>query len=136
MVAGNIGLVHAGWRGTRNRIVEAAVSLMQKCASDPTNIVAWVGPMANACCYEVSEELITDFMMAFPDARDEDVNFTTGRHLDLVELNSFQLRRSGVPSESIIRSNFCTIHQRNHFYSYRADNGTHGRIFSMLSRTT
>jgi len=128
-----IGLVHAGWRGTRDRIVENAIRQMQSLGSDAKDITAWLGPMANACCYEVSEELISDFQGAFPDASQKNVEFARGRHLDLVELNSFQLENCGVSPVSILRSNYCTIHQREDFYSYRADGGTHGRIFSMLA---
>src|SRR5690606_739152 len=50
-----IGLVHAGWKGTLARIATKAVSIMKAQGSDAKDIVAWTGPMAGPCCYEVSE---------------------------------------------------------------------------------
>lgn len=125
-----IALAHAGWKGTLGRIVSKTVTKMMELGSEPRNIVAWVGPMAGGCCYEVSEELVERFKNEFVDLPDETIR--RGRHLDLVDINCQQLARSGLRRGNIHRSNMCTIHNSATFYSYRADNGTNGRIISAM----
>jgi len=126
-----IALAHAGWRGTLARIAENTVTAMAKLGATASNIVAWLGPMAGPCCYEVSEELIENFQKAFPQHPVQ--NEEKHRHLDLVGINAEILTQSGLQPENVYRSDVCTIHQRDQFYSYRGDQGTHGRILSAIA---
>ncbi len=125
-----IGLTHAGWKGTFARIVENTVQHMRSLGSRPKDILAWVGPMAGSCCYEVSEELIEKFRTEFSAWPAAVIH--QGRYLDLVAINCLQLENSGVLPGNVHLSNLCTIHHADKFYSYRADNGTHGRIISAM----
>ncbi|MGI8907354.1 MAG: peptidoglycan editing factor PgeF [Candidatus Sumerlaeaceae bacterium] len=127
-----IGLVHAGWKGTLGRIAEHAVGAMIREGSNAADVVAWIGPMIGACCYEVSPEMVEQFAAEFRDAADAGIQFTYGRHLDLVALNAYQLRIAGIPAANIHRSGVCTQHQKNTYYSFRGDLGTTGRIISAL----
>lgn len=126
-------LVHAGWQGTFSRIAEKAVEAMLACGSRAEDLLAWVGPMAGGCCYEVSEELIRRFAEEFEDAAAEGVRIHHGRMLDLVAVNVHQLMKAGLLDDRIARSQLCTIHGHETFYSYRADKGTTGRIISMIT---
>lgn len=128
-----IGLAHCGWQGSFSRMAERTVESMVSCGSDPQDIVAWIGPMAAGCCYEVSEELAHRFKEAFTDASEACVPFCRGRMLDLVALNAFQLRKAGIPAGQVTASGLCTIHGHETFYSYRADRGTTGRVISMMT---
>lgn len=128
-----IALAHSGWQGTLSRIAERTVEAMASCGTDPADIVAWIGPMAAGCCYEVSEELADRFSAEFTDAMDAGTVLRRGRLLDLVALNAFQLRKAGVPADQVIPSGLCTIHGHDTFYSYRADKGTTGRVISMMT---
>ncbi len=131
-----IAMAHAGWKGSLSRIVARTVEKMKQLDCSPADIIAWVGPMAGSCCYEVSEELVQKFQVEFSDIPADSV--AHGRHLDLVEVNCHQLKSSGLQPRNIHRSNLCTIHQNQHFHSYRADEGTNGRIISgmvMLDKT-
>ena len=128
-----IGLAHSGWKGTLSRIAERTVEAMAGCGSDPADVIAWIGPMAAGCCYEVSEELADQFCAEFEDALQAGVVLRRGRLLDLVALNIFQLRKVGIPGDQIVFSGLCTIHSHNTFYSYRADKGTTGRVISMMT---
>src|SRR5690606_15662840 len=125
-----VGLVHAGWRGTFARIASATVDQMLAAGSKSQDIIAWLGPMAGRCCYEVDTELVDRFRNEFPGWSVTAEN--NERHLDLVSINQKQLISSGVKATNIAVSNICTIHQNDHFYSYRADAGTHGRIISAI----
>ena len=131
-VTKTIGLVHAGWKGTYSRIVQKAVSAMVTAfGSDVNHIQAWIGPMAHGCCYEVSEDMIREFRTEFKDGIITSPK--SERHLDLVGVNRMQMLESGLTELNIHSSNVCTIHNSDRFYSYRADSGTSGRIFSTLA---
>lgn len=125
-------LIHAGWKGTFGRICEATVEAMNRAGAKPADIVAWIGPSACQCCYEVSPEMIDQFRAEFCEGYDSEHCFN-GRHLDLVEINRLQLLRAGLSSHNVALSGICTIHEHNRFYSYRADNKTNGRIVSMMT---
>jgi YfiH family protein len=49
-----IGIVHAGWKGTTQGITAEAVALLLKeYGGTASDIVAFLGPSAGVCCYEV-----------------------------------------------------------------------------------
>src|SRR5205085_11934079 len=54
-----VAAIHAGWRGTAARIVEAAVArLRERFSIDPRNLVASIGPHIRVCCYEVGQDVL------------------------------------------------------------------------------
>jgi YfiH family protein len=125
------GLAHGGWRGTLARIAEKTVAAMANIGAEPRNTIAWIGPMAAVCCYEVNQELIDRFSAEFADLPAPQVH--SGRHLDLVSINAHQLTHAGLSPANVHVSGICTIHQNHQFFSYRADNGTAGRILSIIA---
>ena len=89
--------VHAGWRGSRSRILEAAVRLLVSAfGTRPADLVAYLGPSAGACCYEVGEEVAEAFEGAY-------VIRKTGRrpHLDLKSHNRQLLLEAGVRGANV-----------------------------------
>lgn len=67
-----IALVHAGWQGTVNGIVEHAVRSMETeygCAAG--DILVGIGPGICADCYEVGEEVAERFFALFPEAAEK-----------------------------------------------------------------
>ena len=121
-----IMLIHSGWRGTLSRTTQNAVKRLVLLGASPAEIVSWIGPSIGICCYEVSPELAADFSVEFPDCPD----CIEGRYLDLKGLNKFQITSCGVPEENIEVSEYCTSCRKDMFYSYRAEGGLKGRIFS------
>ncbi len=129
-----VGLVHAGWRGTLNRIPEAAIDLMsERYGCDPSDIYAAVGPGICGECYEMGDEVYDAFalewsredadliMKKYP-AKDTAGNDIPGGkyHLDLRKANLLTLKRAGILDEHIAVSNVCTRCNADTFYSYRA----------------
>ncbi len=58
-----LGVVHAGWRGTVQKIVANAVDKMaDEFGSKPEDLRAGIGPSIGPCCYEVGEEVIDAWM--------------------------------------------------------------------------
>ncbi len=122
-----IGVFHAGWRGTTQRIVQKGIGEMRRhFGSDPRDILAVIGPGIGKCCYEIGEEVETEFesQFAYTPELFEDVfdswslhqrypllflnqrapghgEPALSRHLDLVLANRHQLRDAGLPAENI-----------------------------------
>lgn len=152
-----VGVFHAGWRGTLQRIVEKGVGEMHRCfGSRPRDLKAAIGPGIQDCCYEVGEEVRTKFESQFEygaslfhEVKDSDpvrekypLLFLTARapghgdlpnkiFLDLVEANRRQLLASGVPKKSIEASPLCTNCHPELLFSYRAEKGKTGRMMGV-----
>jgi hypothetical protein len=152
-----VGIFHAGWRGTAQRIVEKGIGEMRRqLGCDPANLVAAIGPGIGACCYEIGEEVEAEFDSQFAYSRElfEDVfdswslktkypmlflnqrapghgEPALSRHLDLVKANWCQLLDAGVPSENIQSLNLCTACHTDLFFSYRKEHVT-GRMLAVV----
>lgn len=105
------GLVHAGREGTRLGIVKCAVECMKSAfGTNPSDVLALIGPSAGACCYEVSPELAaTCTAEGWP---------VSGRNLDLWQMNAGQLASAGVNAANVNIFGVCTVCS-GRFHSYR-----------------
>ena len=127
--------VHAGWRGTARRIAQrAAASMAERFGSDPSDIVAAIGPAAGAAKYEVGQDVIDAFGKVFDDTGKY---FTPTRDghalLDQHLANRDQLIDAGLKPENIHIAPFCTIERVDLFFSYRIEKKVHGRTGRLLS---
>jgi len=123
---GVVGAVHAGWRGTASGIAARAVELLQRqYGVVPADLVAYLGPSARACCYEVGEDVASLFDAAV--AR-RDQKF----YLDLAIANERELTRCGVSPGNIETSPDCTISHPELYHSYRRDGGRSGRMMAVI----
>lgn len=96
------GLAHAGWRGTLAGVGPAAVRAMRdEYGSNPQAIVAGIGPGICGRCYEVGEEVASQFDARF-------VSDGPGGKflLDLAAANRTQLEEAGVPNVHVM--DLCT----------------------------
>jgi polyphenol oxidase len=120
--------VHAGWRGSEGRITKKAVDIMeQQFGVSSRDIVAFLGPSAGVCCYEVGREVSDAFAP-------EDSEMRNGRiFLDLKKANVSQLRQCGIQSANIEVSTQCTICGSDLFHSYRRDRERSGRMMAVVS---
>jgi YfiH family protein len=50
-----VGMVHAGWRGLGDGVIEAGVEALRSVGDGP--VVAAIGPSAGGCCYEVGDDV-------------------------------------------------------------------------------
>ncbi len=61
-----VGAVHAGWRSTVKKIVQKAVNRMnEEFGSDPSRMIAAIGPAIGPECYEVDEPVMVQVRDAF-----------------------------------------------------------------------
>lgn len=121
--------IHAGWKGTRAKIVAKTVQKMKKIYDcDPGDIIAGVAPAIGRCCYEVDKEVAEHF---FDEPRSFDLQGEKYM-LDLPYINKKQLLDAGVLEEHIEMSNICTACDVERFFSYRKEQGCSGRFMSMI----
>ncbi len=121
------GALHAGWRGTADDIMRSGLDTMKReFGSQPADIVAWIGPAAGECCYEVDDATAK----RFPD----DVVDSTGQkpRVDLKRANRNQLVTHGVQEKSIEIYTACTIHESDVFHSHRRDGTASGRMMGVI----
>ncbi|MCK5855298.1 MAG: peptidoglycan editing factor PgeF [Sulfurovaceae bacterium] len=127
-----IGVVHAGWRGTKQEIVLKTVQKMQQeFGTNPQDIIAGVAPSIGRCCYEVGEDVAKHFFNDSDSFTQKDKKFM----LDLPYLNKMQLLKAGLHEDNIEMSAICTACEVEYYFSYRKEQGCSGRFMSMIGLT-
>lgn len=108
-----IGVVHAGWRGLVDGVIEATAAALDQLGSPPTD--AWLGPCIRPRCYEFgAEELDVVADRYGPTVRAQTAWGTPA--LDLAAGVAEACRRLGIRLEDDGTCTACSPHH----YSYRA----------------
>ena len=130
-----IASVHAGWRGTVNKIAQEALALMRdRFGTDPKDVLAAVMPSIGPCCFEVDPPVAE----AFFDAFDRELSPFIVRHqngksnIDMQGLNAMLLQSAGVPADNITVSDLCTKCHSDVFYSHRVQGDNRGSLAAIL----
>lgn len=117
--------IHAGWKGTVKDIARKTVEkMMIECQSNPSDILAYVGPCISQEFFEVGDEVAKQFL---PEVQ----ILKNGKyHIDLKLANTLQLQHSGVKQIEI--SPFCTVKNNDLFFSFRNEKGLTGRMLAVI----
>jgi YfiH family protein len=122
-----VGAAHAGWRGTMGLIVTRAVEKMKaEYRTDPAQMLAYIGPSAGVCCYEVGGEVAVMFGNKVVPYEKKKI------FIDLKKENTLQLLQQGVLEKNIEVSTSCTICEKELFHSYRRDGQKSGRMMAVI----
>ena len=137
---GAVGAAHAGWRGTVQSAAVACVrSMHREFGTNPTELVAAIGPCLGACCGEVGPEVVEAFRQAGHDDTSLRRWFSDGPRgrpmLDLWQANMDQLAAAGVPAERIHVAGICTKTHAATMHSYRAAGAAAGRMLGVIRRS-
>ncbi len=117
--AGAIALVHAGWRGTADGILPAAVAIYRNQGLKPADVRVHLGPAICGRCYEVGADVYARLTG----------RTVSGPHtVDLRAVLATQAREAGVVAVSA--STQCTRCDNDTFFSHRA--GDAGRQVAAL----
>ncbi len=127
--AGVLAALHAGWRGTAARIVDATLEALVERGARPDRVFALFGPSISGDVYEVGPEVLVALGGTLPPAA-----ALPGRGdrswLDVAACNEAALLARGVRAERIVRPRLCTFRENVRFSSWRRDGASAGRIYT------
>jgi YfiH family protein len=150
-----VAAIHAGWRGTLQRIVAKSIGQMQmEFGCHPQDLLAAIGPTIGGCCYEVGTEVASQFAAKFTNANEFFDELRTGDEpnplqwlnmmppghqpppknviLNLPKANKLQLLEAGIPEKNIYITNLCTSCDVEKLFSYRKERDRSGRLLSVI----
>ena len=132
-VSGWMAAVHAGWRGTAARIVDAVLDAFVDRGVPAERLVASFGPSIGRDSYEVGPEVV-QALAASGDSAGAAVSPGRGdrSYVDVAAFNEAALRRRGV--RTIHVSTHDTYADPVRFPSYRRDGARTGRIVTGVIR--
>lgn len=128
-----IATVHAGWKGTAQKIVMKTIEKM--CDTFdllPQNIVVAIGVGISKNFFEIQNE--TKEKLELASYTDKAFEFRNGKiFADLLEINKSQIIKAGVNKNNIdYNTQLCSYKDSDLFYSYRRDNQVTGRHGSVI----
>ncbi|WP_354702056.1 Polyphenol oxidase [Paraconexibacter sp. AEG42_29] len=129
---GGVAVLHAGWRGLADGVLEAGVRVLRRHGVGGT-LQAAIGPGAGGCCYEVGPDVRDAF------AADGVLQRTGPGTIDLKAIAARRLAAAGVAT--IHDCELCTMCTTDaatgdrRFFSHRADGGVTGRQAAIAWRS-
>ncbi|NEO26002.1 MAG: peptidoglycan editing factor PgeF [Kamptonema sp. SIO4C4] len=138
ILTGRVAALHAGWRGTAQKIISQAVSRLLTMGSVLDNLRFALGPAITGEMYQVSEQVAAEVavtlvqseyagtaeaVIASLEALPESPLFPDqkpGRvRLDVRKVNELQIKQLGVEEGCIAVAPCCTYQENEYFFSYR-----------------
>jgi polyphenol oxidase len=127
-----VGMIHAGWRGTLNRIAEKVIhTLIVKYNSIPQELITGIGPSIGPDHYSIGRDVVSRVNETFKLRIDEVVNMHNGKtYFDLWNANRIILEECRVTNIEIAGQ--CTACDLSRWYSHRGEQGKTGRFGAVL----
>jgi polyphenol oxidase len=151
---GQVSAVHAGWRGTAQKIVPQAIARLQAQGSDLADLRVAMGPAIAGAVYQVSThvaaEVAASILPVDPDmapdatlARVRQIPHSPilpdaepGRaRLDVRRVNALQLEQLGFSAEQVAIAPHCTYQDSLNFFSYRRERLKKAQWSGIVSRS-
>lgn len=121
-----VGLIHAGWRSTKENLATKTLQLMQKEFNTRLeDMYIGFGPAIRSCCYEVEKKFMDFFSAGI-------IERNNRYYLDLVQINKKQVLGLGVKERNIFDTQVCTSCRNEDFFSFRKEGNSCGRIMSVI----
>ena len=133
--------IHSGWRGTVSKIIGKTVIKMQSAyASQPSDILAFIGPGICVDCFQVGEDVALKFKEAGFDINSlwsfrgpkTGNGMEGGHHIDLKEACRQTLVEYGLKNENIQITGLCTYDDNDLLYSARKEGIECGRNITYI----
>lgn len=122
-----IANIHSGWRGAVQQITAATLDALQRDTTfDAAAARAYLGPSIRVCCFEVGEEVASQFPPRFVERS------KAKPHVDLVAFTKDILETRGI--QQIIDTGLCTRCDGSIFHSFRRDGKTGGRNLAVVAQ--
>ena len=120
------GLIHSGWKGTKNHIILNALEIFKKKGSSNfKNIQVFIGPHIRSCCYEVGWDVAKYFSFFSKDKK------LKKWFLSLEKEIIFDCISKGILNENIIVSKICTYDNKQ-CESFRRDGHKSKRMIGVI----
>ncbi len=122
-----IAAIHAGWRGLLDGIIDNTIASLKN-----TDLLFWLGPAIGSEQFEVGDEVRSAFLEKSEDYEPAFKKHSQEKWLaDIYELARINLVTLGI--KNIYGGQFCTVTDKERFYSYRRDKNT-GRMATLIWR--
>lgn len=135
---GRVAAIHAGWRGTAQKIVPRAIERFLQFGSMKRNLRIAMGAAIAGEVYQVSEQVAAEVGVSIVSSEEASntekilialqnlplspllEDSQPGRvRLDVRRVNAIQIEQLGISSEQIAIAPYCTYQQPEYFFSYR-----------------
>ena len=133
--SGWVGAVHAGWRGTAQGVLRAAIAAFAAAGGLPDALFVGMGPSIGPCCFEVGDEVVEALLRRDPGASAAVRRDGPKPRVDLIEMNLRQAIAAGVPADRIAAAGLCTVCAPDLLESYRRSRGAPGRMIGFVARS-
>ena len=110
--------------------------MVETYGSTPADIIAAIGPSICQECYEVSEDVINEFMKNFAENLWNDIFYQkeNGKYqLNLWRANEEVLLEAGIKKENIAVTNVCTHCNPDVLFSHRTSGFNRGNLSAFLA---
>jgi len=132
-----VAALHAGWRGTAQKIVPLAIARLQEQGSKLEDLRIAMGPAIAGEVYQVSNQVAAEVGFSIIPHDDENIilqamhelenspllpDESPGKvKLDVRRVNALQIEALGIDPEQVTIAPFCTYQTPQHFFSYRRE---------------
>ena len=143
-----IANVHSGWRGAVQKITAATIDMVvREGGLEVSRALAWLGPSIRACCFEVGEEVVDQFLASYENGDSREASAPPRLrvtdfvrrdqpkpHIDLPGLTAALLQSRGFQASRIFDSGLCTRCEGSIFHSFRRDGTGGGRNLAIVAQ--
>ena len=132
---GKTAAIHAGWRGTSQRIVPEVIALFVASGGDIENLRIAMGPAIAGEVYQVSQKVAAEVGASVFDGQGQEKILATLKDLpnppilpdnhpdrvklDVRRINVLQIEGLGINPEQVAIAPHCTYQEPEYFFSYR-----------------
>ena len=131
-----IGLLHCGWRAATGALIHNAVAHMKELGAVQSDIQVIVGPHICSRCYEVGEEVRTEYAKVFTAKELESLFEQRGKSIFLSLTETIRLKAiaEGIDDKKITAVNDCTCHDTAYYSYRRGDRGKQNLAYIMMKQ--
>ncbi len=124
--------IHAGWRGVARAIVPAAIGALRARLGGEGDLVVSVGPMIEACCFEVGEDVARELASASSLGEATVDRARAKPHVDLRRVLDAQLASLDLDAARVEHVRGCTVCQPDRYFSFRREGKVSGRMLAAI----
>jgi polyphenol oxidase len=128
-----VAVVHAGWRGLADGVIQTAIDIFLKRGVDIKNLMIAIGPHICKKCYTTTWDRVELLQRSVSKQSWYSKGEKETYNVDLDKLTNLQLIKAGIQPDKIESVGICTKCNPS-YYSFRRDGNSAGRQFSFIQR--